>query len=190
MSGSRRRDWTGQLALLDAIVFFTIAMVIMLILSSYSGEYLVSAAHHDTTSVAGQDPGEILRVVLSASISKTVSIPVVDEGQLRPSVTVAECLATELELLEMGIDPGAFGELNAVLRDVVYSLLVPGLEACLLAYGTCADSSVLLLSIGELPEGSERRDSSHALLPSSDSSGFLVCLVLSPSALPELLQVG
>jgi hypothetical protein len=173
------------LALMDALIFFTVALLISSI--------LISRAHQDQLDVAdevrsdnGFEASTLLEVVLRASIGECVSLNVA-ERQLTesPTTSVGDCLSMEATALISGIEPRAFDEVNGMILGIIKCAAGPAVVPHLwimLSEDGCWDT--LLRIEGSVPVAGFSNAASMDL-PVGCGEGCRVTLVLEPSFLLE-----
>ncbi len=120
MSGRPHWREGGQLAALDAMVFFAAALVVSCLILSY-----------DTDSSVGGgggiciDPDEALSVFLDASVGSEVALQIGDPIVIRPVDQAGECLLVELQALSEGLQASAFDPLNEILCGILADICEP-----------------------------------------------------------------
>lgn len=187
MCGRMRGDRRGQLALMDAVVFFSIAMLVSGIIVIHSGTVLRGEAI--ISDDASTRTEEMLHVLLASSIGERMSIALVPELTIAGHETISECLSAELYALTCGADTTAFARLNEAVASAIRAMCGPAMSACLLVLGPDGSSESVLLAIPRLCEPDMLAYSSSFGLPCAGGLLFTVCLVLEPAAFPELVQV-
>lgn len=181
----RARGTSAQLALMDALMFFTAAMVISAVLSGYVGRGPAAAG-----PVAGSsDAEDILRVFLRASLGTKVTIGWPHEVILSGAESVGECLASEASALCAGCPSAAFGELNACLLSAAKNLTGPRFCPYILVFESERNSTSPCIALPEVPTADKNLLAGSALLPAIDGLEFVVVLVLYPAASLELVPV-
>lgn len=185
MSGEIRRDEGGQLAALDAMVFFALTMLI----SSSTFAYVegVSSEHGTEAAVSGEcDPGQVLSVFMRASVGVEVTLDLGGEVTISSREEVASCLSAELDAIVGGCSVDQFDPLNDALLMMLGKLVGMGYSAHLSAYRTTDDGAEPILVLEEAGCVSENRYSGSCEVPGLGGSAYVVVLVLGPALLPEL----
>lgn len=171
MSGDLRSDGRGQLALMDAMVFFSIAVVTSSVVLSYD-----EVRTDDLAGADSIDPENILRVFLRACVG--VDTTLYDGTEVDGKECAADCLMAEAMRIVDGVDPGLFTELNgallASLERVVAAGFAPHLSVVSHVGGT-------LIDIGRATAGVEDLLAASEEFPDVGGSRCLVVLVLVPS---------
>ncbi len=181
MSGRRRFGRGGQLALMDAMVFFAVAMLASSVLLSYSRSQPLDPL--GDADGAG-DPAEVLRVFLRASVGAEIELW--DGLTIAGCEPVADCLMAEACWISQGAAPSSFEELDIVLLAMLEKIVAPGLSPHLQVIDT-VDGGQTVLRIERSPAASDVRVSATQEFPGVGGSGYLAVLVLDPSL---LLQGG
>jgi len=189
----RGKSWNardGQLALLDAMVFFAIAMLVTNVCSSYFGQ--TSASGLDSPGIGRCDPGMILGVFLEASLGRSIVIPSSPEAELDAKDQVSDCLLVEMECIENGGDSLVFASLNQLFLGILLEICPPGMSPLLVSYSVARliDQPVLIVSDPTWTTY-ERMDvrAASATMSSSEQHVYLVVLKLAPATLPELIDI-
>jgi len=186
--GSSRSSCAGQLALMDAVVFFVIAMAISSMLFYYAK---AEAAQTPSGMRDGQsNPEAILRVFLCASLGEEVVLDLGREIHVSGNSEIAECLKIEFDALVLGADPGDFDPLNDRLVQILEATCNPVLEPHLVAIHLLDEGSERIFSLPSEPPDSGTRYASFTELPGFEGSSYLLMLILVPASLPEILPVG
>ncbi len=172
---------------MDAMVFFSIAMMVSCVILAQAVE---NSAGVPTTSQEGAlDVANMLDVFLRASLGREVIIGTSPEIRIRGIETVAECLRAELDGLVMGAAPEAFSSLNDAFAGILEALSGPGMRPSLLAVLPSSSSQDPLLAVPEHRRDTRLAVSSSIELPCTGGLLVTVLLVLEPAALPELVDV-
>lgn len=187
MSGRMSRDCHGQLAALDAMVFFALAMLISSSTWAYVDDALVGSGADGVEGV--HDPGQLLSVFLRASIGVEVVLDTDPRVTIPSREEVETCLCAELDATTSGLDGDVFGPLNEVLVSILARLAGIGYSASLSAFRTTEDGLCPMLVLETSECISENRYSGSCELPGSSGSVYLVVLTLGPALLPELGEV-
>lgn len=181
MSGNRRHDASGQLALLDAIVFFIIASVISSTTVSYVGAGMREAVAGDCGTPASS-PEEMLGVLLDASLGVQVAVLFEPPVQLSGYESIAECLSAESAGLIAGYPAAAFVALNAAIAGVMYALAGPFYNAYLVVQDISSQQPEILFALPHQPYVSETQYAGSTSIPGHGGALLLVVLVLQPSS--------
>lgn len=185
MPGDLPRDKAGQLALLDAMVFFSIAMLVSSVLvlqTEASSDATVGISDGPPTSVGG-----LLGALMMASIGQPIKIDLGPGLTVMGQESVAECLSAELYALGSGAGPALFVELNEAVLGLLDSLTLPAFRGCLVAVHPEGSSQAPALAIPGLPRASGLSYAASCQLPCEDGSLYTVTLVLQPAASSELV---
>ncbi len=173
---------------MDAIVFFTVAMLICSIqLAQLRGE-----AVSDDVGIgrdARSDPSMLLMAVLRASIGQTITIELDTPLTVSPETAVADCLASEAVALTRGHGTAAFEELNRRVLAIVSNASAPVARPHIVmaALGDGTYDTMLVLEHAHIV--SEDCFAATQRILSGRSSDVVVTLVLEPTSLPETLGV-
>lgn len=187
MYGDLRKNGQGQLALMDAIVFFSVAMLVSSIVLVQVG-----AASRDSGDSVVEPPIDVpsmLQALMGASVGRAITIPLEPELRIQGQESVAECLSAELYALSVGCDADVFADLDDAFCDILRALSGPVMTAYLLAVHPEGSSDEPFLSIPGLPQASDTTYSSSVELPCGQGLLFTIVLVLDPASSPELVQV-
>lgn len=182
MPGDLGEDPGGQLALMDALVFFAIAML----LSSALLVQVRSVVDRDAV-IGGEtdvDAGNMLEVLMAASIGRSLSIPLEKEIVIARDEPVSECVRAELYALISGTDLEAFDGLNEAVADILDVLSGPSMRACLVASLLDGPSNEPLLVIPGPYRPTGLAYASSMDLPCADSVLCRVLLLLEPAFPP------
>jgi len=187
LPGSLRAEKEGQLALLDAMVFFAIAMLLSSALISQAER--LSENGQAIRTGCPDDASNVLEVVMAASIGETFLIDLGTEIRIARDEPVSECLRAELYALASGMDIGAFDGLNEAVARVLDAVSGWGSRAHLVAFPAEGTLEEPILTIP-----GERISSADAYASSTDLQcprgvAFKVLLVLEPAPPSELVQV-
>lgn len=187
MYGDIGKDGRGQLAVMDAMVFFSVAMLISSIVLVQVGA--ASRRSGDSALEPPIDVPSILQALMGASLGRTVIVSLESELRIQGQESVAECLSAELYALSGGCYADIFIDLNNAIWDILKALSGPLMAACLLAVHPEGSSDNPLLSIPGPLQTSETAYSSSVELPCGQGLLFTVVLVLYPTSSPELVQI-
>ncbi|UCE91843.1 MAG: hypothetical protein JSV90_01445 [Methanobacteriota archaeon] len=188
MSGSHDRSADGQLALMDALVFFAVAMLICSIQIARLHREL---SHEEALSEvdARYDPLMLLHALLRTSIGCSLTLDTEPEVAVRPQARVADCLATQAIGLMSGQAPSAFEDMNGVILAIASSACAP-LTAPTISVSVIADGEhVLLFLLGGVAGSGGDRYAASIDLVTHETGRIVVTLVLHPALLPEALGV-
>ncbi len=176
------KDRGAQLALMDAMVFFAVALVI----SS------VFVANIDRTADSGASDVEayvasLLQSFVGASLCDSVALEVPAAISIGPGENVGDCLAAELHSLREGTDPEAFEPLNLVLARILDETVAKPYWYTLSAYDQ-GDEMHKLLQIARTGEPSDEAYASSFAITDEDGSQLLIVLQLRlPAPALEIL---
>ena len=185
LSSSERHDRLAQIALLDAMVFFAIAMLMCAVQLS-ALEKDVRQLSWPEIMTGRSDPGCVLPVLLAASIGAETYVHA-DAPLLVPAHTpVSDCLAAEAISLLNGLGIEAFEGLNGIVLDIVSNLTHPLLTPHVLLHHHTKDGHVLLARIeGGPPRTGCDIAAASCELPGIDSETVTVSLMLEPALILE-----
>lgn len=107
MRGRRIDECHGQLATLDAIVFFSAAILVSSVLLSYD-----LSGTKDSGVGPTQDPANLLDVFLRASIGKEIVLELGEHVTIRSDDQIGECMILEIGALSQGMPLTVFQPLN------------------------------------------------------------------------------
>lgn len=117
---------SGQLALMDALVFLAVAILVSSAMMGHVGDPAGDAL---SFSDAMPHPTvDILTVLMRASLGVQMTVDLGRELALPADTSFAECLLLEARAMLGGADEAAFGAFEARLLDVLDSLLGPSLR--------------------------------------------------------------
>ena len=171
MCGRRVGDDGAQLALMDAMVFFAVAMVTSSIVFSYAHGRPMDAA-----TECGTATKDLLGAFLRASVGFEVELG--DGLEVSADENVADCLLAESVSVAAGVKPCTFDGLNQVLLASMERMTPTGFEPHLTVAG--GDGEVTIrLERTFVAEGDAFAASQE--LPGPDGSVCRVVLVLVPS---------
>ncbi len=173
----------GQLALMDALVFFVGAILISSMLLSLPGK----ASTSTRTSDSSIETARLLDSVLSASIGANLTLELDRPVHISRQSLVRDCLAFEADFLVRGEDPDRFSQLNSIVVDMLRECAPSSMEPHLLfVYRSYSEP---LLALPHLPGEECTRIASSVGLALEGGFEILVVLVLCPSAPSELIHV-
>lgn len=184
MFGIRKTAELGQLALMDALVFFLVATVISSVVLFYSGP-----ANEPPIAEHGQgrsDPDEVLKTVLHASIGDEIVVAVESQRHISKSTEIGQCLLIESGMLIEGAPVSAFGSLNAAVQSILEEVCSPFYEPRMTISELSDAGASQLISIPSETITCENQFGSSVELSLSDGTILLIQLVLAPAALAEV----
>lgn len=184
MSGPLRKTRAGQLALMDAIVFFSVAILISsIILSQTYQEYRaeVEAQEFD----AAYDVSSFLEVLLRGSIGEGLSLNVTGHMAISSATTIIECLAMEASALFLGESLDAFQAMNGLILIIAERMAGQQVVPHVWVLRSLNDSWVPIVEIEESPPLSENRRAAFFDLPADGVERCRITLVLEPALLSE-----
>lgn len=173
---------------MDAIVFFTVAVLICSVLLSRTYQEFRNEVEAPGLDAA-YDVSSLLEVLLRGSIGGGMSLNVSGFITIHPTTTIGECLAMEASALLIGERPDAFGGMND------YILVIAGRMAGQLVVPhvwilhSLNDSWVSVAEIEDRPPVSENRRAAWFDLPANGVDRCRITLVLEPALLPECCGV-
>lgn len=176
MFGSHRPDRSGQLATLDAIVFFAAAMVISGVLLSYARSGTVERPD----AVPYPDPENLLEVFLRASIGQTVTLDIGGSVVVRGNDPIGECLLMESRALTEGLPVEPFRPMNDIFLETLEESCGPGFQPRISVL-TCEGAEILSIGARSPPLVREAFAGSSELYD-EDGMCYLVVLVLTSRA--------
>ncbi len=175
MSGSI--DESGQLALIDAIVFFLAAMLV--------SQVLFSLAEGDSgiqqVDGLGADAEGLLHAVLRSSLGVEMTVRTSgDTIRLSQRDTIADCLLLEAHAIAEGDGVDGFEALNGHVKSALHSVVGPFLEPSIRLVDVSDGTAAVLVSLPD--EWSEVGTAYAATLGVSEASGgsYIIQLRLVP----------
>jgi hypothetical protein len=175
LSGRHRFDCHGQLATLDAIVFFSAAILVSSVLLSYGIEARDSAEIGPT-----RDPANLLEVFLKASVGVDLTLDLGVRVTVRSNEQIGECLSIELRGLSEGIPVKAFLPLNQQLSEALNRLCGLSFHHRLVVLDQASEE---VLAIGMDIDGDARNVFASSMnMRDVDGSDYLVMMVISTCA--------
>ncbi len=186
MSGGERVSETGQLALMDSLIFFMVATTISSILLFYSLPGLESESLDHGQGMA--DPREVLQSLLHSSVGKDVLVPLDPPRHISRSTDISQCLLLEAEAILDGMDAEVFTVLNSDVYSVLRSITNPSYQPRLAVLVSNQAGYTILFSISDVRDNAGRSYSADFELSTDDEKDLLVQLVLCPSALSEVVD--
>lgn len=188
MSGRDRGSSFGQLALMDAVVFFVIAIAISSMMFYYARE---EAIHAPSMRPEGQsDPEAVLRVFLRASLGEEIVLDLDREIHVSANSEIAECLQIELDALTLGAAVSDFAPMNERLSEILEATCSAVMDPYLVSLQLLSEGDKWMFSLPCEPPDSSTRYASSTELAGADGSTYLLMLVLVPASLPKILHVG
>jgi len=179
LHGRLHEEYAGQLATLDAIVFFGAAILV----SSTLLAYAMPASDAGVVEL-DIEPASMLEVLLRASIGEDIRLSVGGPALIRENDEIGECLIAEVHALREGVNPLAFADLNRAFGHVMDSVCGPCIDAQLVVLEK-EDNYVVLEVPHKVSEVTNAFASSIELVD-ADGSRYIVELVLLPAAPPEV----
>lgn len=172
MSGKLRADRQGQLATLDAIVFFSAAILVSSVLLSYGLETPQSAEIRPT-----RDPANLLEVFLRASVGADIILDLGERTVIRSNEQIGECLNIEVRGLFEGLPVKAFLPLNQQFSDALERLCGLSLQHRLVVLDQTSEE---VLAIGMDIDGDAKNAFASSMdMRDVDGTDYLVMLVIS-----------
>ncbi len=188
MSVRREARFSGQLALMDAMVFFAVVLLICsLQLSMYMDDNLPDDA---LVELGGRgDPATVLSVLLDASIGVGCVVSQDTPLEVPPATTVSECIAAELAAIMGGEAMAAFFSLNQVVLGIAKNISHPLTEPHIVLHHQVEGETVTLLRIERTQPEASNLYSACCDMPGWESSRIVLSLILEPTLLLESLDV-
>lgn len=181
MSGAGENGSDGQLALLDAVVFFVIATTI----SAFSwcqtdlrGELSVNMTRTQAPRIT-----EMLSAFLKASISTPVVLELPERVVVRADVSISECVAFEASRTLDGCPEVVFAPLNRMLESVLCALSGTPWDHYLEVWHVSDRAASIVFALPCVHPSVATSYSASSLLP-LDRTDLLIVLVLAPAASP------
>lgn len=171
--------------MLDAVVFFSAAIVV----SSALLQYLDDSLSEDQLPDPGRQPDadEILRVFLRSSIGVRLDI-VLDCAYTFPEEsTFIELLQLEAIAVEQGFPQSRFEDADSTVDEALARMVGPLHSHHLSCMALDGETSEMLFAIPSLAPASGNIIASSQLVPGLSGEGYLVQLQLAPHLLPELV---
>jgi hypothetical protein len=177
LSGARDGRDEAQLAVLDAMVFFAICLLISSVLVCN----VRSTGHAQSDPLlASDEASNLLEVFLECSLCRHVQLDACGVD-LSGHESIAEILSALAELRIRGSDLGPYDPILSECRSVLYGICspgwVPGLSVCRVEEIHLA----VLLSIGNESVGEGLTLAASQMLPTPSSSSVMVVLTLAPA---------
>lgn len=185
MCGRVKGRADGQLALLDALVFFAVAVVVSSVLLSYDR----SDGKPELSSGSGtSNPGEILKAFLDASIGDEIPIQFGASLTVHQDKQVSVCLALEIEAILDGIGSGLFQALDRAYMTILERITNPVFQPYLVVLDDEGSTYVPILNLPCAVPGCGVSMASSMVLPCGGHR-CLVEVVLSAQAFPNPVNV-
>lgn len=184
MCGRMNDSDGGQLALMDAVVFFAASMLISTALLAYASDFAGPGSIHACND--WRDPDEVLHAFLHASVGTELIVNLNSSVQIKGNEEIAECIAIETQALRSGAGIAPFEELNDVCLRILRSCSAPLYEPFLIVLCSDANGTEPILAIPWLPENHPEAHASSAEFPGLVGETILVTLILCPASSPEL----
>ena len=183
MSGRIESDDLGQLAIMDAVVFFAGAILISSSILSFSN---IQPAIEEQSD-ASLEASYLLDCVLSASIGSNLSVDAGHPMHLSRQTLVRDCIAFEGDCLFRGVEASGFSDLNLIVMRMLKECAPPSVDPCLLiVYKSYSEP---LLALPHIPDDVRERIASSVTLTLEGGSEIMVVLVLCPPAPSELDEI-
>lgn len=187
MSGAAENSSDGQLALLDAVVFFVIAIAISAF--SWCQTDLRGEMSVNMTRTQAPRTTEMLSAFLKASISTSVVLELPERIVVRADVLVSECVAFEAFRTLDGCPDMVFAPLNRILESVLRALSGTSWEYYFEVWHVSDRAVSVVFALPCVHPSVATSYSASSLLP-SDRTDLLVVLVLTPAASPGLRHIA
>jgi len=172
LSGRHLADRQGQLATLDAVVFFSAAILVSSVLLSYGLEAPQIADFRPT-----RDPANMLDVFLRASVGVEIILDLGERAVIRNNEQIGECLNIELRGLSEGLPVKAFLPLNEQFSDTLQRLCGLSFHYRLVVLD---QTSKEVLAIGmDIDRDARNAFASSMDMRDVDGTDYLVMLVIS-----------
>lgn len=171
----------GQLALMDAMVFFVASLAITGVLFS-----LVVSYEDSDGPLPWFDARRVLAALLLCSVGPGVEIVVSGESAVLPERTeISECILLEARLIAFGDGDADFAQLDARINEVLRAVCSQWTEAQVRVMAPMGGNLSEVFAVpGGWTEGATVF-AATAELVDSGGSGYLVQLRSSPSTSPE-----
>ena len=177
---------TGQLALMDALVFLAVALLVSsLMLRQVEGPAEPSVT--DLEDTMPHSTTEVLAVVMESSLGDRVAVDLWDRFVIPADTSFAECLLLEATAVMAGADASSFEEVEARIQGVVDSLLGPSLRGHLLVV-VSEQVETAVVVIEHRPVESMQVSAASQVL-SDDGTRVVVRLLVEPALRLEPLDV-
>jgi hypothetical protein len=185
--GDRARSESGQLALMDALVFFLVAVTISSVILYYSAP---GESHDAPDHGQGQgDPHEVLETILHSSIGSEIVVLTDVPRHISSDTDVSQCLLLEAEAVLDGMSIDAFGPLNDAVKAILESVCSPMYESMLRVYSSSDAGLSPIVSIPDVGLDSSQQYGASMELTHDEEKDLHVQLILSPAAFSEVVDV-
>ena len=176
-----RSDDSGQLALMDALIFFVVATVV-------SGLVLADAMpeRRAANPLRSIDAHEMLRVLLSASIGEPATVSTGAGTCLPGDTSVGDCLFFELMALQQGSLRSTFASLESTISRAMVAVCGSALDPHMVAYIVGGMNDEPALAIPGMPQDKSYGAAASIIVPGGPDVSWLLVLTLAAPALPEL----
>lgn len=185
MFGERSRHDQGQLALLDATIFFAAAILLSSILMSFPP----ASSDGDPSRSPRVDANEVLVAFLHASISVRFEIVLDEPLAVTGAESFALCLSLEASVILSGGSAEPFQALNDIVREALLKLSPSGFAPSIIVTDKNRGLDDPLLAIPGAVERSNEIYAGSAWIPSSTGDELLVVLMLAPAFPAELAGI-
>jgi hypothetical protein len=174
----------GQLALMDAIVFFVVAMAVTDMLLSMTSDY------HDEELYEWFDAQRALSTFLRCSLGSEIEVTVSGLPMALPARTeIAECLLLEAHVIAEGDGPWNFDALETRLTEVLEASCGASMESRLSVFEICDGTPFELFSVPDAWRSGELVYAATAELADSGDGVYLVQLCSAPAVRSQALCV-
>jgi hypothetical protein len=177
----------GQLAVLDAMLFFSIAGLVASIVICHGAGARLSGEEVPWEQECGIEPGDILRAFLRASVGEVVVLDGAQPLEVHPHDSMAECLIAEVVSV-LGGSSLDFSPVHKVMLRALEGVVPAGWTPHLGVYSPDSREPVIRIEACEVPsDGAVYGGSCDVAGP--DGSPLLVSLLVGPALLPEVFGV-
>lgn len=183
MSGDKSRSECGQLALMDALVFFSVAVLVSGAMLAYTG-----SPSREVLPPSGDSPvpvDEMLEAILKASIALAAEAG--DGLEITGREPVSECLSAELYALATGVNGLEFAGMNDAVAGIMGSVCGQVFRPHLVAVHPNGSSGEPFLAIPGPCGPCRLAYACSSELPCEDGLLYTVTLILIPAAPSELV---
>jgi hypothetical protein len=184
LSGDSRSAELGQLALMDAMVFFLVSVVISSAILYYSS--LGTTVELRDHGQGQADPHELLETLLRSHIGTEILVTLDVPRHIAGDTDIGQCLLLEAEAVLDGMSVQAFGALNEAIGEALIGICSPMYSPHLAVLSSGIVGAAALISILGPPQHTSQIYASVAHLTHDEEKDLLVRLLLCPSALPEV----
>ncbi|MDH3364790.1 MAG: hypothetical protein OEM29_02125 [Thermoplasmata archaeon] len=174
----------GQLALMDAMVFFAVAILIS---SLQLCMYRVEAVPDDVNANPASrcNPESILPVFLKASLGARCVVQLDRPLDVPAHTTVSECLAAEATAVLRGEPVDSFDSLNSMILGIATNISHPLMTPHVILHLHTIVGDAVILRIERSPPGSGDILSACCDLPEDGIQRVTISFQLEPAFLPE-----